>query len=171
MAPAAAFGRHPNPARDQVHSWDCAGTAEPRVLSWSAAGFGSGQQTSGPMRIRRHRHGRAPFEGDGAPDGVSDSFASPAVAVGVKVERAGAITPGKPIDLSLAACDVDGRPWRHASGTSSSPPAFDVGERVFLLYDPADPSRARIDSFVARRLLPAVFGGLGACLLYTSRCV
>lgn len=33
---------------------------------------------------------------------------------------------------------------------SSRPPAYDIGERVDVLYDPEDPSDAQIDSFLER---------------------
>ena len=45
---------------------------------------------------------------------------------------------------------------------ASTPPAFDVGERVQVRYDPAAPASARIDSPVSLWLLPSLFGGLSA---------
>jgi hypothetical protein len=46
----------------------------------------------------------------------------------------------------------------------TSPPAYAVGEVVSVLYLPSKPRKARIDSFAERRLLPAIFGGIGAVL-------
>ena len=49
------------------------------------------------------------------------------------------------------------------SSTGSYPPAYEVGERVSVLYDPANPKDARINSFVGLWLWPlilAVMGGL-----------
>lgn len=47
-------------------------------------------------------------------------------------------------------------------GFVSTPPAYDVGERVQVRYDPASPAAARIASPLSLWLLPGVFGGLGA---------
>jgi hypothetical protein len=44
----------------------------------------------------------------------------------------------------------------------STPPAYDVGERVEVRYDPASPAAARIASPLSLWLLPGIFGGLGA---------
>jgi hypothetical protein len=43
--------------------------------------------------------------------------------------------------------DATGEPRRVTSGWATSPPAFDVGERVQVLHDPTEPKDARIDSF------------------------
>jgi hypothetical protein len=45
---------------------------------------------------------------------------------------------------------------------SSKPPAFRVGDKVAVLYNPDKPGDAQIDSFVERWLFLLVFGGLGA---------
>ncbi|MBC8144587.1 MAG: DUF3592 domain-containing protein [bacterium] len=47
------------------------------------------------------------------------------------------------------------------SNSGSSPPAFEVGERVTVLYDPAQPADASIDSFWQLYALPAIFGIIG----------
>jgi hypothetical protein len=47
------------------------------------------------------------------------------------------------------------------SSVSSSPPSFDVGESVEVLYDPANPSDAVIDSFWQVYLVPIILGGIG----------
>ena len=47
------------------------------------------------------------------------------------------------------------------SSVSSNPPAYDIGEKVNVLYDPADPSDATIDSFWQQYLLPVILGGIG----------
>jgi len=55
--------------------------------------------------------------------------------------------------------EVDGRAHTFTSSNSSDPPAYDIGERVVLLYDPADPERARINSWWELWLMPVVLGG------------
>lgn len=45
---------------------------------------------------------------------------------------------------------------------SSKPPAFTVGDKVTVLYNPDKPGDAQIDSFVERWLFLLIFGGLGA---------
>jgi hypothetical protein len=55
----------------------------------------------------------------------------------------------------------DGRAVEFTSDVGSSPPAFEVGEPVRVLFDPANPARARIDSFVQLWLLPLILGGIG----------
>ncbi len=43
---------------------------------------------------------------------------------------------------------AQGKSYTFESSTSSDPPAYRVGEEVSLRYDPANPQRADIDSFV-----------------------
>lgn len=46
-------------------------------------------------------------------------------------------------------------------GTGANPPAYQVGDRVPVAYDPDNPSDARIASFGSAYLLPMILGGLG----------
>lgn len=49
------------------------------------------------------------------------------------------------------------------SNSSSNPPAYDEGDDVTVLYDPAEPEEARIDSFMSLWFLPLlllVMGGI-----------
>jgi hypothetical protein len=55
--------------------------------------------------------------------------------------------------------DVGGQTYTFESSNSSDPPAYNVGERVWLRYDPADPHRARIDSWYELWLMPVMLGG------------
>ncbi|HYF64725.1 MAG TPA: DUF3592 domain-containing protein [Herpetosiphonaceae bacterium] len=48
------------------------------------------------------------------------------------------------------------------SSVSSSPPAFAVGEKVTVLYDPADPADGTIESFLELWFVPMLLGILGA---------
>ena len=55
----------------------------------------------------------------------------------------------------------DGQSYAVDSGSSSNPPGFAVGETVRVLYDPANPTDAKIDTFFQIWVLPIVFGILG----------
>jgi hypothetical protein len=55
--------------------------------------------------------------------------------------------------------EVGGRGYTFESNNSSDPPAYEVGERVELLYDRADPARARINSWFELWLMPVLLGG------------
>ena len=50
------------------------------------------------------------------------------------------------------------------TGTYTNPPAYDVGDRVTVRYERANPENARLDSFVELWLFPVVFGGVGLLL-------
>src|SRR5437868_8574824 len=54
--------------------------------------------------------------------------------------------------------------FRSSMGTS--PPAYEVGEHVPVLYDPVKPANAFINSFVGLWLVPVIFGGIG--LIFSS---
>jgi len=55
----------------------------------------------------------------------------------------------------------DGRLFTINSNNGTNPPEFKPGQQVTVLYDRANPSNARIDSFVQLWLLPLIFGSLG----------
>lgn len=57
--------------------------------------------------------------------------------------------------------DAQGTERNFTSSMGSNPRAFDRGEEVEVIYDPASPDRAIIDSFSQRHLFPLVFGGTG----------
>ena len=59
----------------------------------------------------------------------------------------------------------DGRPVRFLSGAAANPPSYQPGERVAVLYDPADPRRAVVDSFMDRWFMMTLFAGFGATWL------
>jgi hypothetical protein len=56
---------------------------------------------------------------------------------------------------------ADGQHVQFQSNLSSSPPAYDVGEHVGVVYAPASPGDARIDTPFQLWFLPGLFGGLG----------
>ncbi|GAA6151032.1 hypothetical protein NBRC116587_04510 [Pseudoteredinibacter isoporae] len=47
------------------------------------------------------------------------------------------------------------------SRSSSNPPAYDIGEKVPVLYDPTDPMDARIDGFLGLWFGPTLVAGMG----------
>lgn len=60
---------------------------------------------------------------------------------------------------------VDGRNFEILGSVSTSPPAYQVGEKVTVLYPRDNPADGSIDSFVERWLFAVIFGGIGALLI------
>lgn len=60
---------------------------------------------------------------------------------------------------------ADGRTYTFTSSTGSDPPAYEVGDRVPVVYDPADPGDARVNTFWSLYLAPIVLGGLAVVFL------
>lgn len=58
--------------------------------------------------------------------------------------------------------DAAGNRREFSSDISSSSSEFSRGETVDVIYDPAQPENAIIDSFMERFFLPLIFGGLGS---------
>lgn len=83
------------------------------------------------------------------------SFAAGAVRAEGVVISAGNIPVVRFETREGAAIEFRGR-------VSSKPPAYTLGEKVGVLYRPEAPAEARIDGFVERWLLAAIFGGLGS---------
>lgn len=54
-----------------------------------------------------------------------------------------------------------GEPVEFTSSSSSNPPSYHRGENVVVLYDPAQPQRARIDGFFSLWGAPLILGVLG----------
>ena len=57
--------------------------------------------------------------------------------------------------------DTAGQEHTLYSGTGSFPPAYAVGDRVSVLYNPANPKDAKVNSFSDLWLLPLILGILG----------
>ena len=53
------------------------------------------------------------------------------------------------------------------SSSGSDPPAYEVGERVSVLYDPANPKEAKVNSFTGLWLWPLLLGIIGGLDLLT----
>lgn len=62
----------------------------------------------------------------------------------------------------------NGNPYTAISRSNSNPPQYKVGDSITVLYEPDNPSRARIDSFLDLWFLPVIFGGIGAAFICIS---
>jgi hypothetical protein len=62
----------------------------------------------------------------------------------------------------VAFTDTAGQRREFTSRLSSNPPGYTAGEAVAVIYDPANPADAEIDSFASRHLGTLVFGLFGA---------
>lgn len=60
---------------------------------------------------------------------------------------------------------ADGRMQQFEPKVRQRPLRYGIQDRVRVLYPPADPGAARIDSVVQRWLLALIFGGVGLVLL------
>lgn len=60
---------------------------------------------------------------------------------------------------------VAGAPMTFRTSAGSDPPAHEIGDLVRVLYDPADPSAARISSWFSLWGIATIFSALGACFL------
>ena len=58
--------------------------------------------------------------------------------------------------------DHAGKKYRFKDSVSSNPPSYRTGQRVGVLYDPADPRDARIDRGRWNKVVPILSGGCGA---------
>lgn len=52
--------------------------------------------------------------------------------------------------------EANGQTFSFEGGNASDPPAYDVGEQVPVLYDPADPNTAQINKWTERWLFPII---------------
>ena len=59
---------------------------------------------------------------------------------------------------------ADGQPSGFTSSNKSSTREYEVGEEVSVLYDPTDPTSAKLAAAKARYLLPAILLLLGVVL-------
>ena len=66
---------------------------------------------------------------------------------------------------------ADGRRLRFRSDSASRFDPYVVGQPVAVLYDPAEPQQARIDSGTLRWVLPAVFIAIGGVFLVLASCL
>jgi hypothetical protein len=72
-----------------------------------------------------------------------------------------ALSPPRGTSRAVVRFQPPGEPPREIlSKVASSPPAYEVGERVTVFYDPQDPDEARLGGMLDLWFLPALFGGL-----------
>ncbi|KIP96305.1 MULTISPECIES: DUF3592 domain-containing protein [Pseudomonas] len=98
-----------------------------------------------------------------------------AVAIGIQVSRISGEAQmmrveGSIVDVedgcpTVSFTTLDGTLGEYHSSTCSTPPSFDIGERVAVYYDPQEPERARIDSFEQNWIGSLIVGGIGAVFL------
>ena len=95
------------------------------------------------------------------------SFESTAVgASGEVIDLAPSYSDGSATHAPVVRFETpDGREVIFESSVSSHPPAYDIGERVDVLYAPDDPGDAVIDSFWQVYLAPVILGGIGSIFL------
>jgi len=62
----------------------------------------------------------------------------------------------------------EGRTRQLQSHVASNPPKYAIGDKVPLIYDPAKPSRAKIDSFSDQWLATGLFGGFGLVCFFAT---
>jgi hypothetical protein len=60
---------------------------------------------------------------------------------------------------------ASGFPREFRSSFGANPPSYRVGDEVRVLYDPADPGRASIDSFLSLWFVPLLTGIMGPIAL------
>jgi len=87
-----------------------------------------------------------------------------------KLENEGETTTGTVVrleesDSSEGGCcvyspviefDAGGQSYSFEGDNASDPPAYDVGEEVSVIYDPADPNTAQINKWTERWLFPII---------------
>jgi hypothetical protein len=86
-------------------------------------------------------------------------------AEGVVVELIARTSRGKTRSTVYAPAvefQANGKTVKFVNATASSPPEHEVGERVPVLFDPARPENATIDTWMSRFFLPTIFLILGS---------
>ena len=58
--------------------------------------------------------------------------------------------------------EASGKQHTIHSSLSTNPPRYEIDEKVSVLYDPQNPQKARIDSFLNLYFVPLVMGIIGA---------
>lgn len=85
------------------------------------------------------------------------------------VLRKGIQTTGVVVSLGGAPLieyhTVEGKLYRYQSHITSEPPRYYTGDRVSIIYNPAKPYQAKIQSFSELWLVPSLFGGFGITFL------
>jgi hypothetical protein len=74
----------------------------------------------------------------------------------VRLEESDSSEGGCCVYSPVVEFSANGQIFSFESGNASDPPAYEVGEEVNVLYDPADPNTAQIDSFFERWIFPII---------------
>jgi hypothetical protein len=93
---------------------------------------------------------------------LSEAATAPGTVVALERRAAGEAASAAAVVRFRTA---DGAEHQVRSGLWSSPPAFEVGEPVEVVYDPARPGAARIRSFAELWAVPLVLAVAGAPFL------
>src|SRR6266446_1898836 len=83
---------------------------------------------------------------------------------GVVVEMVASHSSDSTTYSPVVEFEASGRKYRFKDSIGSNPPSHRTGERVGVLYDPANPKDARIDRGRWNKAIPLLVGGFGALL-------
>src|SRR5215831_12083326 len=93
---------------------------------------------------------------------VSRATVAPGMVVDLLPSRSDNSTTWRPVVRFTSA---DRQNIEFTSSTSSNPPSYSKGEKVEVLYAPANPRDAKINGFFSLWGGPSIVGGLGAVFL------
>jgi hypothetical protein len=74
----------------------------------------------------------------------------------VRLEESSSSESGCCVYSPVIEFDMNGQTYSFEGDTASDPPAYEVGEQVSILYDPADPDTAQINKWSERWLVPLI---------------
>jgi hypothetical protein len=74
----------------------------------------------------------------------------------VELEESNSSEGGCCVYSPVIEFQVNGQTYSFDGDTASDPPAYEVGEEVSVLYDPADPDTAQINKWSERWLMPII---------------
>lgn len=74
----------------------------------------------------------------------------------VRLEESNSSEGGCCVYSPVIEFNANGQTYSFESGNASDPPAYDIGQEVSVLYDPANPETAQINSFIERWVFPII---------------
>ena len=74
----------------------------------------------------------------------------------VRLEESSSSEGGCCVYSPVIEFDANGRTYSFEGDNASHPPAYDIGEQVPVIYDPADPDTAQINKILERWLFPVL---------------
>jgi hypothetical protein len=75
---------------------------------------------------------------------------------GVVIDMDESSGDGSPTYSPVVEYHINGQTYTFEGGISSNPPQYRVGERITIRYDKDDPSKAQIDKWSERWLMPVI---------------